>query len=103
MSTAYWQLVRHASYAGGLRGGGCFRGVLFHQFVAGGAQLQKRSGLFVETLAFVAVKRGFLKDAEDRFGTEIIFVVKAMHGGKDIVGGQAGILDVCELMSAFID
>ena len=77
--------------------------VLFDQLVAHRADFQKGFGFFVETLALAGVEGGFAQDAEDGFRAEIIFVVEAVDGGEDFVGGQAGVLDVGELVSTFVD
>ena len=51
----------------------------------------------------MAIESGFSQDSKHSLGTEIIFVVEAMHGRKYFIRGKAGILNVGQLMSAFID
>src|SRR5580658_4218364 len=48
------------------------------------------------------VEGSLSQDAEYCLGTEIIFVVKAVHRFEDFFGGQSGILNVSELVAALI-
>src|SRR5215467_15654037 len=95
------RLVRHTHCA--CRGGVGGLGVLLHHLVAGSPKLQKPLGLLIEALALTGVEGRFFQDAEDSFWTEVILVVEAVHSRKNIVGRQAGVFNVSELMSAFVD
>src|SRR4029077_14265462 len=76
--------------------------MLLHQFVALGAKFQEGLRLFVKPLAVVTVKGGLLENAERSLGTEVILVVEAVRGAKNVIRRQAGILNVRQLVSAFI-
>ena len=82
--------------------GGGLVAMLLHQLVALRTQLQEGLGFLVKPLAVIAVKRRLLQDAEHRLGPEIILIVKTMHRGKNVIRRQSGILDVRQLVSAFI-
>src|SRR6266480_1675996 len=83
-------------------GGVFFFALLLDPFVARGAQLQKALGLFVESLAFSAIERGFSQNAVHSLGAEVVLVIKTVDRFHDLVRGQAGILNVRHLMAAFI-
>src|SRR5438270_6251221 len=85
----------------GLRGCSLIH-VFLDQLVACTPKLPEGLGLFVETLAVVAVECRLPQNAVHSLGTEIIFVIKAMHGRENVIRGQAGILNMGELMSAFV-
>src|SRR5581483_9030124 len=76
---------------------------VLHPLVTHGPNLEKSLGLFVQALAIIAVEGGFLENAKHGFRPEVVLVVKTMHRVEDFFGGQARILNVGQLMSAFID
>src|ERR1700730_11253820 len=89
----------------GLRWSDCGGGVVFLAFVldplvAHGADFEEGLGFFIEALAIHAVEGGFSQDAEYCPGPEIILVVKAVDGLKNFFRGEAGILDVRQLVAA---
>src|SRR5215472_18272457 len=67
------------------------------------AQLQERFRFLVQPLAFGGVKSGLTNNAEDGFGTEIVFVVELVHHLQDVLTGQAGILNLRQLVAAIIE
>src|ERR1700674_2744049 len=76
--------------------------MLLHHLVSRRAQLQERLRFLVKTFAVIAVKCRLLQYAEHGLGPEIIFIIKAMHREENVVGGKPRILDVRQLVSAFI-
>src|SRR5579862_5973777 len=66
---------------------------LLHCAITGGAQLHERLRLAVQPLAFGRVERSLSHNAEDRLGTEVVFVVEAVHHLQDVVARDAGVLD----------
>ena len=86
----------------GRRCGVFFFALVLDPFISRGTQFQEALGLFVESLAFSAIERGFSQNAVHRFGPEVILVIETVDGFHDFVGGEPGILNVSHLMAAFI-
>src|ERR1700688_1916897 len=81
---------------------GRFVVMFLHHLVARRPQLQEGLRLFVQALAVVVVEHRLPKDAVHGLRTEIIFIVEAMNGRQNIVGGQSWILNMRQLVSAFV-
>jgi hypothetical protein len=45
---------------------------------------------------------GFPDDAEGGLGAEVVFVVELVHHLHDVLGGEAGVLDVGHLVAAAV-
>src|SRR5258708_12924586 len=75
----------------------------FDKLVAHRTYFEESFGFPVQALAVVAVKRRFLQDAEHSFGPEVVLIVETMYGAEDVVSGQSRILDVLQLVAAFVN
>src|SRR6266851_621492 len=75
---------------------------LARPFQALRAQLQEFRGFGIQALALVAVPERFLHDAPYHFGTEVIFIIKAVHTAHHLHFGQVRVLNVRQLMAAGI-
>src|SRR5271166_964588 len=73
-----------------------------HCPIAGGAQLQERPGLFVQTLPIGRVEHGFPHNSEDCLRPEVIFVVKAVDHLQDVIAGDSRVLDHCDLVAHLV-
>ena len=65
------------------------------------AELHEGLGFDVEA-RHVAVDDGLPDDAEGGLGAEVVFVVELVHHLHDVLGGQAGVLDVGHLVAAAV-
>src|SRR6185437_15762940 len=77
--------------------------LFLHQLVAHGANLQERLGFLVKALALIGIEDCLANDAENCFWPEIVLVVEAVYRFQDFVSRQTRILNVGELVTAFID
>src|SRR3979409_1974826 len=67
--------------------------------VARRPQLHERFGFLIKALPFFTVEYGFAHNAEDGFGTEIVFVVKLVDHFHHVLTGKAGIFDLRNLVA----
>src|SRR5512146_3135285 len=65
---------------------------------ARGARLQEAFSLAVEPLALTGIEQRLAHDAKDGFRPEVELVVEAVYRLHDLVGRQAGIFDVRQLL-----
>jgi len=69
--------------------------------VALSTELHERFGFHIEARD-VAVDDGLPDDAGRGLGTEVVFVVELVHHLHHVLGGQAGVFDVCHLVTAAV-
>ena len=79
----------------------CLRLWLLCYFVALRTELHKRASFGVET-GDVTIDDRLPDDAEGGPGTKVVFVVELVHHLHDVLGGQAGVLNVGHLVAAAV-